>query len=182
MSDDKAAMPALEFLLAEAEGRAGYDDGGPDHSCWHCPFVAGPAVRSYAQTPLDFEPSENISNDFTEANYWCHLPTRLRDGKPVALDDPWRNQWGEYAKCTNGEWAAQARSELAQRAPAASTPVTEWEPVGPDSYAPGWFETGAVTADAFRPDPLGVLQGEIAELRDQMADLRAELELRTDKP
>ena len=113
MSDER---PALEFVLRVADNNGfapGWDFGPDAGGCQHCPFAAGPAVKSWAQTPDDLEPYGNISNDPSEAHYWCHLPTRLRDGQPVALDDPWRNQWGEYGPCKMSEWAAQARIELA---------------------------------------------------------------------
>lgn len=132
--------PATAFLLAAAEGTQDYYSGGPDNSCWLCPFVAGPATRSSAFNPDQHEIPELISNDFTEAYYWCHLPTRLRDGQPVALDDPWRNQWGEYGRCKMSEWAAQARIELdgpGQTIPGRYPP--DWK-AGPD-FNPA---TGAV--------------------------------------
>lgn len=108
-----ADTPALDFILAAAAFEPAALNYGPHGGgCQHCPFVAGPAVREWAATPDDREAWENISNDPSEAFYWCHLPTRLRDGQPVALDDRWRVQWGEEGPCSMAEWVAQGRREL----------------------------------------------------------------------
>lgn len=105
--------PALDYILAAAAFEPEALHYGPNGGgCYQCPFVAGPAVVSWATAPDQLEPWGNISNDPTEAYYWCHLPTRRRDGQPVALDDAWRVQWGEDGPCSVDEWVAQARAEL----------------------------------------------------------------------
>lgn len=87
--------PALRHLLSDE-----WIHGGLGTTCWECPF-ADPHPRDKAGSCLA---REDYCNDPSEAYWQCNLPTRIGE----------RLQWGEDAPCTDAEWKAQARTELAQ--------------------------------------------------------------------
>ena len=83
----------IEIVLTRL-GQMTYE-GGVNGTCDGCPF---------ATVPLDASGrvDHNVWNDPTEAYFRCSLPGR--DHEAVV--------WGEYAPCTEEEWAAAALEAL----------------------------------------------------------------------
>lgn len=71
--------------------------GGAGGTCYECPFASVP-LSSDGRVEL----WESISHDPTEAYFRCSLPGR--DHAAVV--------WGEYAPCTEREWAAAGLAAL----------------------------------------------------------------------
>jgi hypothetical protein len=69
----------------------GYD-GGVNGTCYLCPYASPPLRRDGSAAP-----SEEVSNDPTEAYFRCSLP-----GRNNAIE------WGEYAVCSLEEWIVGA--------------------------------------------------------------------------
>jgi hypothetical protein len=84
--------PALDYCLRETDDYIHYGPGGGSCVGWDvCPFAVTPSYEERA--------GGDVSNDRAEAHYDCRLL-----GRKV---------WGEDPPCTEVQWRARAREELA---------------------------------------------------------------------
>lgn len=69
---------------------------GVGGTCYQCPFASEPLEKDGQVAAWN-----TISNDPTETYFRCFLPGRMPDV-----------EWGEYAPCTEKEWAQAALNEF----------------------------------------------------------------------
>lgn len=95
----RQARPVYLKVLEQLASENGYD-GGPDSTCYRCPFATEPLDRDGRVADW-----ADIYNDPTEAYFRCGLPGR--DNEEVF--------WGEYSPCTVREWTSAALVDLKAR-------------------------------------------------------------------
>lgn len=93
--DAPTGIALVRVVLARI-GSHSYE-GGVNGSCLDCPFATPPLDQAGRSANWC-----DISNDPTEAYFRCGLPGR--DHEEII--------WGEYAPCTEREWAAAALEAL----------------------------------------------------------------------
>lgn len=102
---DRPAVPtglALAVVVLKRFAAGHSYEGGVNGTCYECPFATPPLERNGREAPW-----HTISNDPTEAYFRCSLPGRTSEVV-----------WGEYAPCTEVEWANAALNGLGEPASA----------------------------------------------------------------